>query len=269
MTALAPDVPGSRKQAGVDASAVQSRVADRMFLTFAGRPSDSPLIEWVWRCDSRGGGEMMSVAAGRMDLVITRLTGLTAVTVRGPETRPTPMSVPGSGEWFGIRFRPGVHMPQFPASSLADLCDMRLPTAADGSFLLADIRWQAPDFDTAETFVHRLARLGFIVRDDTVTAVLRNAGQPLTQRSVQRHFQRATGLSPGMFARIDRARLAARLLRSGAPILDVVHDAGYFDQAHLTRSLRAFIGLTPVGVQRATTQLSLLYETAPRGTRQT
>jgi len=67
---------------------------------------------------------------------------------------------------------------------------------------------------------------------------------------VQRHFRRTTGLSPGMFQRIERARHATNLLRTGMPILEVVHEAGYFDQAHLTRSLRGLIGQTPAGVQR-------------------
>ena len=60
---------------------------------------------------------------------------------------------------------------------------------------------------------------------------------------------------------IERARFATQLLREGRPPVDVAHDAGYFDQAHLTRSLRKLIGLTPGAIAREERQLSFLYKT--------
>jgi methylphosphotriester-DNA--protein-cysteine methyltransferase len=46
-------------------------------------------------------------------------------------------------------------------------------------------------------------------------------------------------------------------LRAGAAIADVVCDAGYYDQPHLTRSLRRLIGHTPVDVARGDMFLDL------------
>ena len=46
-------------------------------------------------------------------------------------------------------------------------------------------------------------------------------------------------------------------------ILDTVHEAGYYDQAHLTKSLKYLIGQTPVQIVRGTQQLSFLYKTTP------
>jgi methylphosphotriester-DNA--protein-cysteine methyltransferase len=43
----------------------------------------------------------------------------------------------------------------------------------------------------------------------------------------------------------ERARRAEALLRQGVSILDTVFEAGYYDQPHLTRSLKQFIGHTP------------------------
>jgi AraC-like DNA-binding protein len=63
--------------------------------------------------------------------------------------------------------------------------------------------------------------------------------------------------------RIEQARYATILLREGMPILDVVEQAGYYDQAHLTRSLRHRIGQTPTAVIRGDEQLSFLYKTPP------
>jgi methylphosphotriester-DNA--protein-cysteine methyltransferase len=62
---------------------------------------------------------------------------------------------------------------------------------------------------------------------------------------------------------IERARFATNLLRGGVPIVDTVHEAGFFDQAHLTRSLRHLMGLTPAKIARAERQLSFLYNTEP------
>jgi AraC-like DNA-binding protein len=47
---------------------------------------------------------------------------------------------------------------------------------------------------------------------------------------------------------IERAHAAADLLRGGVPLLDVVDQAGYFDQPHMTRSLKRFLGQTPVQI---------------------
>jgi hypothetical protein len=40
------------------------------------------------------------------------------------------------------------------------------------------------------------------------------------------------------------------MLRQGLPILDTVEEAGYFDQPHLTRSLKQFVGRTPAEIIR-------------------
>ena len=60
---------------------------------------------------------------------------------------------------------------------------------------------------------------------------------------------------------IERAREATALLRDGAAAIDVAHDLGYFDQAHLTHSVAHFIGQTPTRIARAQEQLSFFYKT--------
>jgi methylphosphotriester-DNA--protein-cysteine methyltransferase len=145
--------------------------------------------------------------------------------------------------------------------------DLNLPMANGGSFWLEGFQWELPDFENAEAFVGRLARRSVIARDPTVEAVLRGDRQALTPRSVQRHFRLATGMTHGRFRQIERARHATNLLRAGSPILDAVHEAGYFDQAHLSRSVKGLIGQTPASIQRDEAQLSFLYKTGrqPRG----
>jgi AraC-like DNA-binding protein len=67
---------------------------------------------------------------------------------------------------------------------------------------------------------------------------------------VQHHFVHATGLSHTAIRQIERARQAASLLRQGQSIADVMGQAGYYDQPHLTRAVKRFTGQTPVQLSR-------------------
>ncbi|NNG99096.1 AraC family transcriptional regulator [Gordonia araii NBRC 100433] len=142
-----------------------------------------------------------------------------------------------------------------------NLADVQLPVASDGSFGFGDFRCAELTFENAETVVSTLVRLGYIVEDDVVGVAVEQPDAGVSRRSVERHFRQATGLSLGQFRQIDRAREATILLRGGASIVDVVAEAGYYDQAHLARSLRRFIGLTATEIRRGDDQLSLLYKT--------
>lgn len=235
-----------------------------MFIVFDDdRPSDSPYIERVWRCHSERVGTFLSVASSHWEMVVTRLAGKVLLTVRGPETRATEVHCPSDGEWVAIRFKAGTFMPQLPVPRLLDGRDVTLPHAKQHSFLLDGLAWEYPDFDNAETFVNRLARAGLLVRDPAVEAALQGEPQALSRRSAQRHFLHATGMTYSALRQIERARYATQLLKRGTAIADAVHEAGYFDQAHLTRSVKRLIGLTPAGIARKERQLSFLYNTTP------
>ena len=233
-----------------------------MFIVFDDdRPSDSPLIERVWRCHSERAGMFVSVATSHWDLVVTRLNGAVTLTLKGPETRAREVFCPADGEWLGIRFKAGTFMPQVPVSRLLD-SDIDLPSGRR-EFRLDGRAWEYPSFDNAETFVARLARSGLIARDAAVAAALDGDEHALSQRSAQRHFVHATGMSQAALRQIERARHATNLLRGGLSIADTIEDAGFFDQAHLTRSLGRLIGLTPAKIARDERQLSFLYKTSP------
>jgi AraC-like DNA-binding protein len=244
-----------------------------MLLFFDDRPSDSPLVERVWRSRSEHAGRFTSVAASHWEMVVTRVGGRTTMTVRGPETRATSAECPADGEWLAIRFKLGTFMPEVPVASILDRQDVELPQASARAFWLDGAAWEYPSFENAEAFVTRLVRRGLIGRDPVVDAVVRGRrgnGPPepqelkaLSTRSAQRHFLRATGLTHLAVRQIERARHATNLLTRGVGILDVVHEAGYFDQAHLTRSVKRLIGQTPGQIVRGETQLSFLYKTDP------
>jgi len=243
----------------------QHRMDDEMspdeVLIVSDRPANSPLVERIWRSHSERPGTLVSVSATHCEMVVTRHAGHAILTIRGPETRATTIKYPAGAEWLGIRFSLGTFMPLYPAGMLIDRNDVNLPGVTNRTFVLDGLAWEFPDFENADTFVARLIRSGLLARDPAVAAALRGEAQALSRRSAQRHFLQATGMTHATFRKIERARFAAKLLREGVSIADTIHEAGYYDQAHLTRSLKNLIGETPAKIGRHESQLSFPYKT--------
>ena len=231
------------------------------FFHLQDRASDHPFVEKVWRCCTDRGDTFLSIAATSFEMVFTRLKGKNFLTLRGPETAATLFDCPAEGQWVGIRFRPGTFMPRFLPGSLRDHNDVTLPSASGQSFWLNGSALAYPGFHNAESLVKRIAKSGILSRDPIVEDTLLRRPRELSLRSAQRHFLQSTGVTYAAFRQIERARYATILLREGVPILDVVSRLGYFDQAHLTRSLRRFIGQAPTKIMRSEKQLSFLYKT--------
>lgn len=229
---------------------------------FKERPSDSPFVERVWGSYSQGYGMFTSIAASHWMMVVTRLQGKITLDIQGPETRATQVYCPADGEWTGILFKFGTFMPLFPTSTLVD-GGVTLPEATSRSFWLHGSGWQFPNYENAETFVNRLVRQGLLVAEPAIEAVLRDQPNTLSARSLQRRFLSATGMSHTDARLIERARNATLLLQQGMSIQDVVYEVGYFDQSHLIRELKRFIGWTPTQIQDRSQsgQLSFLYNT--------
>jgi AraC-like DNA-binding protein len=227
------------------------------------RASDSPFVERIWRCHSEGPAPFLSIAASRCELVVGRLAGKVTMTVRGPETRAMPVGdCPAEGEWFGILLKLGTFLPHLPIDALVDT-GLDLP----GSRTFVQINGsvcQLPTYENADTFVNRLVKRGEIARDPIVDAALQGHLQDYDPTTIQRHFKRSIGLSQNAVRQIERARYAMYLLQAGLSILDTVEAAGYYDQAHLSRSLKHFIGQTPTQIRdhNQSEQLPFLYKTA-------
>ncbi len=235
-----------------------------MDLTFEERPSESPYIETIWRSASERAGAFISMADDRSGLVLTRFRGRTEMTVRGPEARATLAHGHAGAVFLGIRFKAGVYLRDLPPRLLLDRRDVNLPAAASGSFWLGSSAWQYPSYENADTFVARLVRGGLLTGDPAIAEILQGHPVQMSSRTAERRFLQASGLTRGSLDQIERARFATWLLKQGVPILDVVTRAGYYDQPHLTRALRRFIGLTPAQIADETRPeaLSFLYKTA-------
>jgi AraC-like DNA-binding protein len=214
------------------------------------RISDAPFIERIWRSEGTSPGPFISMAEIECGLVVSKYRGQTTITLRGPSTQATPAFCPADAEFIGIQFKVGVSLRGLPARLLMDRHDQSLPEAGSRSFWLHGSAWQYPDFENADTFVRRLVHADLLAYDPLVGEVLQGgaASMDLSVRTVQRRFLQSTGLVQGTIHQINRAQYAASLLKTGAPILETVYQAGYFDQPHMTRSLKQYIGLTPAQV---------------------
>ena len=203
------------------------------------------------------------MAASHWEMVVTRQSAAARLTVRGPETKATMADCPAQGEWFGVLFKLGTYMPLMRSSDLRDRNDVTLPNATKRSFWLNGSAWDFPNFENMDTFVNRLMQRGLIMSDRTVDGAIRGKLQNVSTRTEQRRVLQVTGLTRGAIYQIERARRATQLLKQGSPILDVVHETGYYDQAHLTRSLQRFIGQSPARIAHGQEQLSFLYNKEP------
>ena len=253
--------PGLTRAVGPLQSCSVTSTMNSIF-TVDDRTSDSPFVERVWRAQSERAGPFLSIAMSHWEMVVTKGFGGTMITLRGPESKPTPLPCPAGGEWVGIRFRVGTVMPHLSAAELVD-ASINLPDAGARSFWLHGSAWQFPSFENAEAFVSRLVRKGLLVRDHVVDDAQRKPSDGVSARSTQRHFVRTTGLTQTTIRQIDRARYATVLLQSGESTAQVVADAGYYDQPHLCRALKRFIGQTPAQIAAHSHPLSLLYKTPP------
>lgn len=233
-----------------------------MTLIFDERYSDSPFVERVWRSHSESGGDFISLALSHWQMVVWEENGETRLSVRGPETQATPTVYPAHGEFIGIVFKLGTSMPHIRPERLVN-GQIDLPESSTHSCWLKSGAWQLPTFENADTFVNRLAKQNILVRDPIVDAALLGLPQDLTLRSIQRRFLQTSGISHGAIRQIERARQATLLLKQNVPILDVVYQAGYADQPHLTRSLKRFAGQTPAQIQSEAeaAQMSFLFKT--------
>lgn len=208
---------------------------------------DSPFIQAIYQARSVGGGSFMSTAVTNWEMVITKQRGKITISLRGPETKASPALIPEDAEFLGIIFRHGTFMPQLPGNKLVDH-EIHLPETVKNSFQLFGNTWEFPNLKNVDAFVNRLVRNDLITQDQVVGAVLLGKTQDLSLRSVQRRFVQVTGLTYKTIQQIERAKQAIALLQSGVPILETTYQAGYFDQAHLTNSLRRFYGQTPAQI---------------------
>ncbi|MGW5921228.1 helix-turn-helix domain-containing protein [Nocardia fluminea] len=214
-----------------------------MELVFETRLSDSPWVESVWTCRSDQVTEMTSVATETWGLVFWEQQGVASAAVTGPEVATSTAPVPEGADFVGIQFAVGTSLRAVSATALVD-SGIVLPDVTARGFWLDGDRWETPRVDDAEALVERLVGHGVVVRDELVADTLRGLTPAITERTLERRFRAATGLTRGAVRQIERARTAALLLSAGDAPGDVIDKLGYYDEPHLARALRRFVGRT-------------------------
>lgn len=184
---------------------------------------------------------MTALASETWGLVFWEEQGMPQAAIVGPESRTCSAPVPPEATFVGVQFAVGTSLRATGTLALVDR-GIQLPDVMSRSFWLDGYRWQTPAADDAELLVGRLVRQGVLVRDPVVTGLLRGHQSELSQRSLERRFRAATGFTRGAVAQIERVRTAAGLLVAGASVQDVVEKLGYYDEPHLARMLRRYVG---------------------------
>ncbi|MFC9898121.1 helix-turn-helix domain-containing protein [Nocardia sp. NPDC127579] len=214
-----------------------------MGLVFETRGSESDWVESVWTCRSDRISEMTSVATETWGLVFWEQDGAAHAAVTGPENRCGTAPVPEGAEFVGIQFAVGTSLRTVATPTLVN-SGIALPDVTEQGFWLAGSRWATPRVEDAEALVRRLVRADVLARDPLVTDTLRGRPPAATERTLERRFRAATGLTRGAVRQIGRARTAAILLSTGEPPGPVVDKLGYYDEPHLARALRKYVGRT-------------------------
>jgi AraC-like DNA-binding protein len=185
--------------------------------------------------------------------------------VAGPDTGPVPTTMAAGTVILGVRFRPSAGGPALgiPLSELrdqrVDLADLRpadagrLPAALDPQTAAArvlDVTAALVDSgapDPAVTWAARLLRDPQTRIEDVAVAV------GLSMRHLRRRCHAAVGYGPKTLQRVLRFRRFVSRIDACPGVLDlaaIAAEAGYADQAHLTRECGSLSGLTPVVLAR-------------------
>lgn len=189
---------------------------------------------------------------GAMDLVWTGADLLVA----GPDTAPHPVRSGPGAVATGLRFRPGA-LPALLGVPADALLDHRVPLAdllpRPAGRALARIGAGEPVLDALLGAVADLPgappdrALGVVVRHAVAGAGAAATADALgwTSRTLHRRALAAFGYGPAVLRRVLRFRRAVDLLHAGVAPAEVAVRAGYADQPHLSREVRALAGRSP------------------------
>jgi AraC-like DNA-binding protein len=218
-----------------------------VYREFAPPPDLAPYVACVWSTVHRGG---VIFPDGCVDLVWHG----TQLVVAGPATGPVDPSIEIGDTVGGVRFRLGVAGAALglPAGEFTDSTvpiadvwgswvDERV--AAGGMPALLEIvreRLLGLEIDP----LARAAALGMAGRGARVDEL--GAALGVSERQLRRRFADAVGYGPKTLARVLRFQRFLTLAADGGELARLALQAGYADQAHLTRETRRLAGRTPL-----------------------
>lgn len=211
---------------------------------FNSRSSPLGAIDTVWTAQSIADGVYNATPDGSWDLIhIEKPVGDHLVFLTGQQSQPASVPYQAGEIAVVISFAAQFYLQSGPLPP--DGAVIEFLSVEAGRFRLAGLDLPLPTFDNAEDLARELLSAGVLLMDPVVTGGLGVVNYAASERSLQRHFRNATGLSQKDFEQIRRAQEAVRLLQSGGKPADVAVAAGYADQAHMTKSLKRLMGRLP------------------------
>jgi hypothetical protein len=204
----------------------------------------SPVLEAVTHTAFSEAGSVVMRPDGCWDFAVLRHRGGTTLLRTGLTTTAVTHEVEAGDEILAISFRASSYMALMPGEMMRDQ-GVALETIGRDRFRLGGDVLEIPTFETVDGFVGKLLRTGIVEDNRLVASVVSGHPMAMSERTMQRHFLRTTGLTYKAFTQIERAQKALSLLQQGRPAADVAFALGYADQPHLIRSLKAIMGQTP------------------------
>lgn len=212
------------------------------------RVPDSEVIECVWQARATRDERYLVPAVEFWDLWFARdPDGTERAGIAGPTLGHRSIrSAIGEHSW-GVQLKAHVVLPGMSKQLL--LGGEQDLDVQSGLLTIAGHALPFPEFADLEDFVATLRARDVLRSDDVVREMLTGTGGAgYSERQRQRLVRATTGLTRKQIEQLARAREAYALLLQGIAPSACAAACGFADQAHLTRSLKAFHGQTPARV---------------------
>lgn len=204
----------------------------------------SPVVQSVTHTTFTDDGSVLLPPDGCWDFAILKSARGTIVLRTGLTTAAVTHEVAAGDEILSISFKASSYMSLMPGERMRDEGVVLSAIGRDRFWLGSDVL-EIPTFETVDGFVAKLLRNGIVESNGLVASVVSGHPMAMTERTLQRHFLKTTGVTYKTFTQIERAQKALALLQQGRPAADVAFALGYADQSHMIRSLKAIMGQTP------------------------
>lgn len=211
------------------------------------KPSDSPFVDLFWSVKTTTDGKYFAAPDSHWDLIVVTYKQRTTVTLFGQSIAAVEVPYKANTDSFGISFKADSILAGFSGKVLAKR-GFELELSGTGEMWLGDTWYDIPSFETAEAFIELLTSQGKLTSNEIVASTMKGQKRAMSERTMQRHFVQATGLSPYTFVQIQRVQEAVILLQQGISPAVVASTTGYTDQAHMARALKSMLGRTPLEI---------------------
>lgn len=214
------------------------------------RESASPHIGLLWWAEVDQDVDYVDAANEFWGLAFGVFAGgRPAATLIGPSLAPRQLHLRAGERGWGVELAAHVFVRR---SSKTLLLGQMLALETDGRwFELAGVRLAVPGVDALEDLIGALLRQGILAADGNIAAALAGRAVGYSRRSLHRHAVQASGMSPKQLEQLQRARTAYALLQDGRSLAVAAVEAGFADQAHMTRAFTALAGASPARILSA------------------